>query len=209
MQGRITKVLNMRPQEILGMIEEAAGTRMFEDRKEKARKTIAKKERKVNEIRELLENEITPKLDKLRKDKKSYHEYERGKKRLDELLKTVTAHDWWEHRRHEERKRAEVVEKKKAVEQKKSQQRRLEEEIEALEERLTKLNNDRAKEMKKGGKLTALESEVSELSKEVARLETQLDMQKANITEQEKKLAETEKQVADVRLLHLSMLAMR
>ena len=30
-QGRITKVLNMKPPEILGMIEEAAGTRMVSD----------------------------------------------------------------------------------------------------------------------------------------------------------------------------------
>jgi len=43
MQGKITKVLNMKPQEILGMIEEAAGTSMFEERKEKAVKTMAKK----------------------------------------------------------------------------------------------------------------------------------------------------------------------
>ncbi len=33
----------MRPQEILGMVEEAAGTRMFEERKEKAKKTMGKK----------------------------------------------------------------------------------------------------------------------------------------------------------------------
>jgi structural maintenance of chromosome 2 len=40
----------MRPQEILGMVEEAAGTRMFEDRKEKAKRTMGKKEKKVQEI---------------------------------------------------------------------------------------------------------------------------------------------------------------
>lgn len=50
MQGKITKVLNMKPQEILAMIEEAAGTRMFEERKEKALDTIAKKESKLTEI---------------------------------------------------------------------------------------------------------------------------------------------------------------
>src|SRR6266542_5232379 len=54
MQGRITKVLNMKPPEILAMIEEAAGTRMFEERKEKALKTIAKKEKKVEEITEVI-----------------------------------------------------------------------------------------------------------------------------------------------------------
>jgi hypothetical protein len=48
--GKITKVLNMKPAEILGMIEEASGTRMFEERKEKAVKTMAKKDKKVEEI---------------------------------------------------------------------------------------------------------------------------------------------------------------
>ena len=40
----------MRPQEILGMVEEAAGTRMFEDKKDKARKTMGKKEKRVKDI---------------------------------------------------------------------------------------------------------------------------------------------------------------
>lgn len=38
MQGRITKVLNMKPPEILSMLEEAAGTRMYEAKKEAALK---------------------------------------------------------------------------------------------------------------------------------------------------------------------------
>lgn len=46
-QGRITKVLNMKPPEILGMIEEAAGTRMFEHKKQNALKTIERKQIKV------------------------------------------------------------------------------------------------------------------------------------------------------------------
>jgi structural maintenance of chromosome 2 len=53
MQGRITKVLNMKPQEILGMIEEAAGTRMFEAKKQQAINTIEKKQKKVEEIKKV------------------------------------------------------------------------------------------------------------------------------------------------------------
>jgi structural maintenance of chromosome 2 len=56
MQGRITKVLNMKPPEILGMIEEAAGTRMFETKKQNALKTIEKKESKLKEIDTVLQN---------------------------------------------------------------------------------------------------------------------------------------------------------
>jgi len=43
MQGRITKVINMKPQETLSMIEEAAGTRMYENKKAGALKTLEKK----------------------------------------------------------------------------------------------------------------------------------------------------------------------
>ena len=79
MQGKITKVrirllgavplptrpqvLNMRPPEILGIVEEAAGTRMFEERKDKAKKTMGKKEKRVEKFTSLLTEEITPKLD--------------------------------------------------------------------------------------------------------------------------------------------------
>ena len=47
MQGRITKVINMAPLEILGLIAEAAGTKMYETKKEAAQKTIEKKQAKV------------------------------------------------------------------------------------------------------------------------------------------------------------------
>jgi hypothetical protein len=48
----------MKPAEILGMIEEASGTRMFEERKEKAVKTMAKKDKKVEEIASVSGSEL-------------------------------------------------------------------------------------------------------------------------------------------------------
>ena len=49
MQGRITKIVKMKPPEILGLLEEAAGTKMFELKKEAAIKTLNKKQPKVDE----------------------------------------------------------------------------------------------------------------------------------------------------------------
>ena len=46
----VAQVLNMKPPEILGMLEEAAGTRMYETKKEGALKTLEKKQGKVDEI---------------------------------------------------------------------------------------------------------------------------------------------------------------
>ena len=59
MQGRITKVLNMKPPEILGMIEEAVGTMMFEHKKQQAQKTIEKKDAKLREINDVSISFIT------------------------------------------------------------------------------------------------------------------------------------------------------
>lgn len=77
MQGRITKVLNMKPAEILSMIEEAAGTSMYESKREKSMTLINKKDAKLEELKSLIKDNIQPKLDKLRKDQQQYQEYQK------------------------------------------------------------------------------------------------------------------------------------
>lgn len=77
MQGRITKVLNMKPPEILSMIEEAAGTSMYETKREKSMALIQKKDAKLDELNSLIKDDIQPKLDKLRKDQQQYIEYQK------------------------------------------------------------------------------------------------------------------------------------
>lgn len=78
LQGQITKVLNMRPPEILAMVEEAAGTRMYEDRQQKATVAIARKEQTVAEIGETLRTVIRPKLDALRRERTHFFAFERA-----------------------------------------------------------------------------------------------------------------------------------
>merc|ERR1711872_118492 len=78
MQGRITKVLNMKPPEILAMIEEAAGTRMYESKKQLAEKIIEKKDTKLREINNILEEEINPTLAKLREEQTAFIEYKKN-----------------------------------------------------------------------------------------------------------------------------------
>lgn len=53
MQGRITKVLNMKAVEILSMLEEAAGTKMYEKKKQSTLITIEKKDKKLKEINDV------------------------------------------------------------------------------------------------------------------------------------------------------------
>jgi structural maintenance of chromosome 2 len=94
MQGRITKVINMKPPEVLAMIEEAAGTRMFEMKREAAVKTIEKKDGKVEEMKKVLAEEITPTLDKLRTERGAYMQFTASSAECERLERFVTAHEY-------------------------------------------------------------------------------------------------------------------
>eukprot|EP00594_Rhizosolenia_setigera_P004849 CAMPEP_0178942312 /NCGR_PEP_ID=MMETSP0789-20121207/1921_1 /TAXON_ID=3005 /ORGANISM="Rhizosolenia setigera, Strain CCMP 1694" /LENGTH=283 /DNA_ID=CAMNT_0020621701 /DNA_START=40 /DNA_END=888 /DNA_ORIENTATION=- len=94
MQGRITKVLNMKPDEILGMVEEAAGTRMYENKRKAALKTIDKKQLKVDELNKILEEEITPTLVRLREEKTQYLAWSKNNLDIERIEKYVIAYDY-------------------------------------------------------------------------------------------------------------------
>lgn len=95
MQGRITKVLNMKPNEILGMVEEAAGTRMYETKRVAALSTIDKKQLKLDQINSVLCEEITPTLEKLRGEKQNYLKWSKNHADIERLERLVVAGEYY------------------------------------------------------------------------------------------------------------------
>ncbi|KAL6321500.1 hypothetical protein AAG906_018469 [Vitis piasezkii] len=93
MQGCITKVLNMKPPEILSILEEAAGRRMYDTKKEAALKTLEKKQSKVDEIDKFLDQEILPALEKLRKERMQYMLWANGNAELDRHKRFCIAYE--------------------------------------------------------------------------------------------------------------------
>ena len=198
MQGRITKVLNMKPVEILSMIEEAAGTRMFEDRREKAIKTMGKKELKLREIEELLKEEIEPKLEKLRSEKRAFLDFQQTQNDLERLTRLVVAHDYV---RGGERLRVageECESKRSKVQALEDNASKLKGEIAHLEEDVKRVKAARDKELRKGGKFQALEDEVKTHSHELVRLTTLFDLKNASIAEEKEKRKGVQKTVNDL-----------
>ena len=143
--GKITKVLNMRPQEILGMIEEAAGTSMFEEKKDKAVKTMAKKEKRLDEIQELLREEITPKLDKLRDEKRDFLEFQKKSSELERLSKVVVAWDWTQLNRRKEKAAGDVEEAAQGLRAEAEGRKRMEGEAETMEKEVKTIEKRRDK----------------------------------------------------------------
>ena len=193
MQGRITKVLNMKPVEILAMIEEAAGTRMFEDRRDKAFKTMAKKETKVQEITELLRDEIDPKLDKLRQEKRAFLDFQQTQSDLERLTRLVVAHDYIRYKEKLRQSADDLEAKKQRAKDLEESAIRLKNEIAFLQEDIKKVKATREKELRKGGRFQALEDEVKTHSHEIVRLTTVLDLKKSSLAEETEKRKKVEK----------------
>ncbi|KAI0289102.1 condensin complex subunit SMC2 [Russula brevipes] len=185
MQGRITKVLNMRPKEILGMVEEAAGTRMFEERKDKAKKTMGKKEKRVDEITALLAEEITPKLDTLRAERRAFLQYQKASAELERLARVLRAFEWMDHRAKTERKDAQVAERERDVAQARRDKERALREAGVAEKNRVDVQKQRDHELKKGGKVTRMEEEAKELEKAVVKLRTQAEIKEGTIRDEE------------------------
>ncbi|XP_061486139.1 structural maintenance of chromosomes protein 2-like [Rhineura floridana] len=92
--GQISKIFNMKPPEILAVIEKADGTRMYECKKIVAQKTIEKKEAKLKEICRIVEEEITPTLQKLKEERSSYLEYQKVMRETEHLSRLYVAYQF-------------------------------------------------------------------------------------------------------------------
>ncbi|KAJ3560139.1 hypothetical protein NPX13_g9410 [Xylaria arbuscula] len=198
MQGKITKVLNMKSVEILAMIEEAAGTRMFEDRRDKALKTMAKKEMKLQEITELLREEIEPKLEKLRTEKRAFLDFQQTQNDLERLTRVVVAHDYVRYQERLAQSETDLEKKRQRQKDLEESSTRLKSEISHLEQDVKKVRGERDKELKKGGKAQALEDSVKKHSNELVRLATVMDLKTSSKGEEGERKIGVQKNVAEL-----------
>jgi structural maintenance of chromosome 2 len=188
----------MKPVEILSMIEEAAGTRMYEDRRDKAIKNMAKKQLKVQEITELLKDEIDPKLEKLRQEKRAFLDFQQTQNDLERLTKLVVAHDYIRGKEKLRTAAAELDAKKRRQLELEDSAVRLKNEIGLLQEDIKKIKAAREKELRKGGKFQALEDEVKIHSHEMVRLTTIIDLKKSGMAEEQEKQSKLKATIKDL-----------
>ncbi|GFQ76740.1 structural maintenance of chromosomes protein 2 [Trichonephila clavata] len=188
MQGRITKVLNMKPLEVLSMIEEAAGTRMYEEKKETALKNLEKKDSKLREINAMLEEHINPQLEKLKEDRKEYTKYTKIVREYEHLYKIYVA---WDYCQTEELVKKSGVEKE-AMKNNFEEQKKL---IADLKKQLVEADA-RIQEIEKkmdedcGSKLKEIETELKSKQVTEAKFDTQLKNLKDALNEERKKQAD-------------------
>ncbi|XP_057988646.1 structural maintenance of chromosomes protein 2-1 isoform X2 [Hevea brasiliensis] len=167
MQGRITKVLNMKPPEILSMLEEAAGTRMYETKKDSALKTLEKKQSKVDEINKLLDQEILPALEKLRKERMQYMQWANGNAELDRLKRFCIAYEYFQAEKIRDSAVVEVEQIKAKILEIDNDKERTQVEIQKMETKISQLTAE--KEASMGGEVKTLSEKVHMLSQDLVR----------------------------------------
>lgn len=192
MQGQITRILNMRPFDTLALVEEAAGTRMFEDRKERAINTLSKKEGKVSEIDILIQETIHPKLLKLKSDRTNFLEWKNKEQELERLLRTLRISQYLliqeEIRNHSETISSSLREQKE-METRKNERTN---ELLRLKEELQELQSSDAMEKDDQQTLLHLKKDFKECSKKLEIEETKMSLQVSSLSEMENRLRELE-----------------
>ncbi|KAI4332735.1 hypothetical protein L6164_017619 [Bauhinia variegata] len=167
MQGRITKVLNMKPPEILSMLEEAAGTRMYESKKENALKTLEKKQNKVDDINNLLDQEIIPALEKLRKERMQYMQWANGNAELDKLRRFCIAYEYVQAERIRDSAASDLEQVKAKIAEIDDSNLKNQAEVEEMEKEVAKLTAE--KEACMGGEVKSMSDKVDALAQDLVR----------------------------------------
>lgn len=149
---------------------------------------------------QLLREEITPKLNKLREQKRSYLTYQKTTTELERLARFLRAHDWMEAVQRVKRKDAAVVEKKNALEEARLDIEERQKEGTEAEKEYARIEKKRDKELAKGGKLKALEEELSTFVKELTKLATQAEIKEGTIADEGKKVDGLHRALEEVRI---------
>ena len=193
MQGRITKVCNMRPLETLGLVEEAAGTKMFEVKKQAAQKTILKKQAKVDEINRIMSEEINPVLDRLRHEKQNFYKFTENKTKIEALQKLATALGFYQAQQKLAAMESEIAATKQRHQDLCEEVEAAQASLAAKQKALEALHAKRDEEFANNPAFQALESKGNTLSKSLVSATTHWQNLQESLEDERKELRKMEK----------------
>ena len=186
MQGKVRQVVNMKPIEILGLMEEAAGTSSFQLKKESSLKMIKKKQNKLDEIDKMLAEEITPKIEQLDKDKQNFQKWKTTQNEINRMDKIIKAYNYYSRSKSTETKVNEVGQFKSQRDEMQGDYNKMLKDLEALNKKFAELVDN--KKNKFQNSLRDLENIKSEKNKDLNVEKNKLDLLKDNLLGTDKKI---------------------
>jgi len=160
---------------------------------------MGKKEKHVDEINALLAEEITPKRNTLRSERRAILQYQKASTELECLACVLCAYKWTNHDAEVARKEAQIAEQAREVDQACREKERATREVGVTEKNRVDVQMQRDREQKKGGKVTRMAEEAKELEKVVIKLHTQAEIEEGAIKDEEAAWGASARDLSEVR----------
>ena len=152
----------------------------------------------LNMARKLLDEEITPKLDNLRAEKRSYLAYQKACAEQERLTRLLKAYQWHKIQEQIETQGILLQRENTGIDNLTKSIKELERQMQEAEKQKNSVEKRRDKEIEKGGRLRALEAEVESGEKELARFSTQVEIKQSSIVDEQKKVSSLEANLEEV-----------
>lgn len=186
LQGKIAQVVRMKPIDLLGLLEEAAGTSSYKLKREQSLKLISKKEAKENEITNIIENDLKPQLEKFKKDRENYNLWKTKDNEINRLSKLLTAYIYFTESRELKIKQNDIEQYKSQRELTCIKEKEIDANIKKIEDEINKLMEKYENQR---------DSKINNLEKEVKENKNKINISNHSLSELNKKYASTEKEI--------------
>ena len=194
LQGQVHKLVDMKPSDILGLLEEAAGTRVFDTRRRTAENLIRQKDKRIEDLNRNIAQEIAPRLESRLMEQQQYNEFQRKMEQLEERKKFKIAFGYWSDKQTFDKDSVKLQELVNDVERAKGLVKSLPEDIAQAKKAKERLEADHALPVELVAKL---QHEASEAKKMMAKSEAEManGAKKLKAFEREAKQIEKEEQL--------------
>lgn len=195
-QGQITKVVNMKARDVLAMLEEATGVRLYEEQKAKALKVLTQKQSKVDEMDKILREEITPTLEKRRAESEQYQRWQRNMQEVDRKKRVLVAFTYWNQSKLLEQSKDMEAELERESTQLRDATKAIQNQLAEIKQHLEALVQQKAQEM--GQEFREVEQEESAASKSLIQFESEWKHQSKMLKEERDQMDSLTKSIADL-----------
>uniref|UniRef100_A0AAX7ULI5 SMC hinge domain-containing protein n=1 Tax=Astatotilapia calliptera TaxID=8154 RepID=A0AAX7ULI5_ASTCA len=186
---------NTRVQDLFCSVGLNTNTLMYECKKISAQKTIEKKEAKLKEIQTILDEEITPTMQKLQEERSSYLEYQKLMREIQHLSRLYVA---WLFVCAEETKLKSAENLKVMQDNIAKMQASMAENESKVQELTAQIQElQKKKDQEVNGVLKSLEEALADVQRVDAKAQSALDLKKSNLKDETKKRKELVKNMEE------------
>jgi len=186
-QGMISQIVEARPEDLRGFLEEAAGVSLYKERRRETENRIRHTRENLERLGDLRE-EVAKQLGKLQRQAKAAERYRKLKTRYREEEARLNALRWRHARLQMDNQARALAATETRIEQAVAAQRESEKSLEALREQQHKASE----------KTSSVQAELYEVAGEIARLEQSIEHQQDVLKRQKNEFAEVEGQINEL-----------